>query len=376
MWPRTNRDTMAAPSRIIELFDVTSGGMRMRVFVGFVALAFMLSFPAIDARAQSPAADLYVVVLTTVANTAQRPATPLPEGLRDKSVYWRRVKLGDAVSYQLALGFFVARSDAERAQQQLAARFREARVYSVSLAERENVLKAQVPAVTPAPLAQEISLALPPPIPAPPVQEITPPVSRLVAPTRGNRPELRIKLGGAAGISKAEVTNIGNVDVTQDAGGNVQVEVAMTLRSDSGVALVGSAGLFSRQHNGHVNDPVLPTDIKYDAGGVSGSIGASFRASENLHFEGRLELGIGSGKPTLTTPGFVWNDVRYGGYSSASLIFGGYYTFAKPGLQIGLELGSQSFVGNFQIWNNGGFWSNAKVEGGGAIGNFIVGVHF
>jgi len=58
----------------------------------FVALALLLSFPVIDARAQSPAADLPVVpapdflveVLTTTANTSQRLAATLPERLRDK----------------------------------------------------------------------------------------------------------------------------------------------------------------------------------------------------------------------------------------------------------------------------------------------------
>jgi tetratricopeptide (TPR) repeat protein len=149
--------------------------VRRGLFAGFVALALMLPFPAIDARAQSPAADLHVVVLATAANTAQRPATALPEGLRGKSVYWRRVKSGDAVSYQLCLGFFDTRRDADRARQQLVASFREARVIAVSPAERENVLKAQqgarpapvTPAAPPAPPARAISPALPAPGAAP-----------------------------------------------------------------------------------------------------------------------------------------------------------------------------------------------------------------
>jgi len=181
-------------------------------------------------------------------------------------------------------------------------------------------------------------------------------------------------LGGAAGIKDIEVLNLGTVSATQEGGGNLQVELVMTTRGD--MAFVGSVGLFDRQHNGKVPSSTLPTDIKYDAGGVSGSIGASFKANANLHFEGRLELGIGSGEPTLTTPGFAWNSVRSGVYSSASLIFGGYYTFTSPGVQIGLELGAQSFVGNFQIWNNAGFWSDAKVSGSGGIGNLIVGYRF
>ena len=138
----------------------TLSACRVRVFVGFVALALMASFPATDARAQSAAADLpvapapnlLVVVLTTAENTSQRPSATVPESLRDKSLYWRRLKSGDAVSYQLSLGFFGTRSDAERARQQLAPGFPEARVISVSPRESANVLQAQQ-GVRPAPAA-------------------------------------------------------------------------------------------------------------------------------------------------------------------------------------------------------------------------------
>jgi len=139
----------------------------MRVFAGFVALAPMLSLPAIDARAQSPAPDILAVVLTTAANTSQRPAA-LPESLRDKSLYWRRVKSGDAVSYQLCLGFFDTRGDAERARQQLAPGFPEARVISVSPRESENVLQARQGArPPPAPAPASAPAAAPPPPPVP-----------------------------------------------------------------------------------------------------------------------------------------------------------------------------------------------------------------
>lgn len=141
---------------------------RIRVVVGGVALALTASFPAIEARAQSPAAGLpgaaapilLVVVLATAANTSQRPSATLPESLRDNSLYWRRLKSGDAVSYQLCLGFFDTRSDAERARQQLAPSFPEARVISVSPRESANVLQARQ-GVRPAPAAA------PPPPPAP-----------------------------------------------------------------------------------------------------------------------------------------------------------------------------------------------------------------
>jgi hypothetical protein len=188
--------------------------------------------------------------------------------------------------------------------------------------------------------------------------------------------DLRVKLGNAAGIDKIEFSNGLTGDVSSQGGGNFQVELVLTQKQESGVGLVGSVGLFGRQHSGSVDDPIRPTDIKYDAGGVSGSIGASVKANESLHFEGRFELGLGSGKPTLTTPGFVWNEVQEGGYSSASLIFGGYYTVNKPGVQIGLELGTQSFVGNFKIWNNAGYWADAKVKGSGGIFNLVFGYRF
>ena len=135
------------------------------LLAGIFTLVFVLSLPA--ARAQAPATEVHVVVLATAANTTQRPATRLPEDLRDKSVYWRRVKSGDAVSYQLCLGFFDTRSDAERARRQLGATFRDARVISVSPTERANVLKAQKggqaapasPAMAPAPPAPGVGPA-------------------------------------------------------------------------------------------------------------------------------------------------------------------------------------------------------------------------
>ena len=145
---------------------------RMNVFVGFVALVPVLSLPAIDARAQSPAPPPLAVVLTTAANTSQRPSATLPASLRDKSLYWRRLKSGDAVSYQLCLGFFDTRSDADRARQELAPSFPEARVISVSPRESENVLQARqgarpAPAAAPAAAPPAGAAAAPAPPPTP-----------------------------------------------------------------------------------------------------------------------------------------------------------------------------------------------------------------
>jgi len=187
--------------------------------------------------------------------------------------------------------------------------------------------------------------------------------------------DLRVKLGSAAGVDTLEFSNIGTFDASQSDSGNFQVEVAFTPEQGP-VNFVGTVGLFGRNHEGHIVDPFEPTDVKYEAGGLSGSAGVSIKANENLHFEGRLELAVGSGKPTLTTPFVIWNPVKEGGYAATSLILGGYFTISKPGLQLGLELGAQSFVGNFQIWNNAGFWADGKVKGSGGTANLVIGYRF
>ena len=83
-----------------------------------------------------------MVVLATVPTMAERPTTPAPAAFRGNSLYWRVLKSGNTVTYQLCLGFFEARDDAERARKQLAASFREARVIQVDPQERDNLQQA------------------------------------------------------------------------------------------------------------------------------------------------------------------------------------------------------------------------------------------
>lgn len=117
------------------------------------------------AFAQSPPAPtLHVVALATVPNVAQRPATPLPQSLRGNPLYWRVLRSASAVSYQLCLGFFQTRDEAERARRQLAAGFPEARVIQVSAQERDNLQKATraaVPVPAPAMSAPPAAIPLP-----------------------------------------------------------------------------------------------------------------------------------------------------------------------------------------------------------------------
>lgn len=186
--------------------------------------------------------------------------------------------------------------------------------------------------------------------------------------------DLRFKFGGAAGIDNGEITNMLSADASQTSSGNFQIEFAMSPKQEQEAVFVGSIGIFGRNHSGYVS--VVSTDIEYDAGGLSGSAGIRFKTSENFCLEAKLEIGLGSGKPTLSTPGFIWNSTKEGAYSSTSLIVGGYYTVGSPGLQIGIEFGSQSFVGEFQIWNNAGYWADGKVEGSGGFTNLVVGYRF
>lgn len=187
--------------------------------------------------------------------------------------------------------------------------------------------------------------------------------------------DLRLRFGSTAGITELE--DDGFVYSLEDNGGsNFQIDFVVGLYRTSTVGLVLSAGLFSREHSGYDRDPFFPTQIDYAAGGVSLGAGVGIQASPKAHFEGRLEIGLGSGEPTFSTPGAVWNPVQSGPYASVSLILGGYITFSTPGLQLGLELGTQSFSGNFQIWNNAGFWDDAKLNGSGGMVNAVLGFRF
>jgi TolA-binding protein len=148
------------------------------------------------AFAQSPPAPtLHVVALATVPSAAQRPATEIPRALRGNPLYWRVLRSGNAVSYQLCLGFFQTRDEAERARLQLAAGFPEARVIQVSVQERENLQKATraptvsaapaampLPAATPAQAPVAAAAALPPRASPPPAEAPPAPVALAQAP--------------------------------------------------------------------------------------------------------------------------------------------------------------------------------------------------
>ncbi len=183
--------------------------------------------------------------------------------------------------------------------------------------------------------------------------------------------DVRVKLGSAAGAHEFEIGGVDMGPSFDTSGGNFQVEVDITPRLEEPVGYVFGAGIFGRRHEGHFGD----TDVAYDASGLSLAGGISARADENLHFEGKFELDLGSGNVSLSTSGPPWPPTREGGYSAVSIIGGGYYTVSQPGLQLGLELGVQSFRGNFQSWNGAG-WDDGDVRGSGGTINFTIGYRF
>jgi hypothetical protein len=191
--------------------------------------------------------------------------------------------------------------------------------------------------------------------------------------------DVRVKLGSAAGVDSVEFSDIigPSADASQKNSGNFQVEAAFSPRHSSPVSFVGTVGFFGRDHKGHIGDLFYPpTDVEYSASGLCGSAGVSIKANEKVHFEGRFELAVGEGKPKLTSPVAIWHPVKEGVYSAGALILGGYFTISNPGLQLGLELGVQTFEGDFQIWNSGGFWSDGNVTGTGGTANLVVGYRF
>jgi tetratricopeptide (TPR) repeat protein len=127
-----------------------------------------------EVLAQAAVPQVYVVALATVKNVADRPTTPIPPALRGNTLYWRVLRSGSAVSYQLCMGFFGTQRDAESARQRLAAGFREARVIQVAPQERDNLEKAsRAKSAAPAAAVLPPLPAATPPAPAPPAPAIS-----------------------------------------------------------------------------------------------------------------------------------------------------------------------------------------------------------
>jgi hypothetical protein len=182
--------------------------------------------------------------------------------------------------------------------------------------------------------------------------------------------DLRLKFGSAAQIDKLTENGV-SYDLNGEASSNVQIEVDTVMYGQSNVGLLLGAGLFARKHSGSSKFQSQNT-IDYNAAGISLDVGVGIKANDHLHFEGKIELGLGAGNGKITVPGQSVGSTEAGGYASISLIAGAYYAFSKPGFQIGLELGAQSFSGNFKY--EGSF--DETVDGSGATANLVLGYRF
>jgi tetratricopeptide (TPR) repeat protein len=132
-------------------------------------VALALGLPSLTARAQAPgASEVFVVVLATAATPTDNLAKPLPAAYRGNQLYWRLLMSGNSTTYQLCLGFFGQRSEAERARRELTKSFAGARVIPVSARERDNVLRAQQKRAA-APSAPAAAAPIPAPAAAPPL---------------------------------------------------------------------------------------------------------------------------------------------------------------------------------------------------------------
>jgi tetratricopeptide (TPR) repeat protein len=164
-------------------------------------VALALGFTCLSARAQTPGApQLFVVVLATAARPNDKLAKPLPAAFRGNRLYWRLLMSAQGTTYQLCLGFFGQRNDAERARRELARNFANARVIPVSSRERDNVLRAQQK-TTPAPAAPAAAVPIPAPAAAPaaPALAATPtPQPAAAAPAPPGRAEALMAEGRGA----------------------------------------------------------------------------------------------------------------------------------------------------------------------------------
>jgi len=208
------------------------------VLAALAGLALALALSG-GAGAQPVAAPpLHVVVLATVPDVSKRPTAPIPEALRGNPLYWRVLRSGGAVSYQLCLGFFRTRDEAERARRQLAGNFREARVIEVGPQERENLQKATrapaaaapaaaVPAATP-------PLALPLP-PAPPAAAAAP--APRVSPPAAAAPTPPVAVAQApAGSAEALMAEGRGAIVREDYAAAIRAFTAMLALPESGLS--------------------------------------------------------------------------------------------------------------------------------------------
>ncbi|HUJ16510.1 MAG TPA: hypothetical protein VL197_00810 [Nitrospirota bacterium] len=178
--------------------------------------------------------------------------------------------------------------------------------------------------------------------------------------------DLRIK-GGITHLSTSEI------------GSNVQLEFDIIPMGQSTVSPLIAAGYFDRTHSKKIATLPVPgskdnsSTIDYDASGLLGAVGIRVKTGEHGQLESKVEFSQGKGKPNISTiPGSI-NQPQEDSYTATAFILGYYYTFSRPGVQLGIEVGTQSFDGKYKV---NMFGQSGKISGSAGIANITLGFRF
>lgn len=128
--------------------------------------------------APAPREALYAITLATGTTRVPSPSGPLPETLRDQSLYARELKLNNKVQTTLNLGFFASVAEAEQARNLLLKSYPKAQVRKATAAERDASGDHIVSIPAPAPVAKSVL-----PVPAAPAAPVAPAIAPQPAPT-------------------------------------------------------------------------------------------------------------------------------------------------------------------------------------------------
>jgi tetratricopeptide (TPR) repeat protein len=126
--------------------------------------------PAPAASQAPPPPEHYVIVLKAFTSAGQPMHTPVPRALQDYTVFTSTRVQGVRTVYEVNLGYFKTRAEAERARAMLAPRFPDALIVDLNKPREFEPEPEPVVAAAPAPVLVPVPvppLAVVPPVPAP-----------------------------------------------------------------------------------------------------------------------------------------------------------------------------------------------------------------
>ncbi len=114
--------------------------------------------------APPPPPEHYVIVLKAFTSAGQPMQTPVPRALQDYTVFTSTREQGERTVYEVNLGYFNTRAEAERARAMLAPRFPDALI--VDLNKPREFEPEPVVVAAPAPVPVPVPVPVPPPVAA------------------------------------------------------------------------------------------------------------------------------------------------------------------------------------------------------------------